>query len=100
MPTAGFAIYLRADALGVGQLRPYIRSITMQAFTALLQTLMAIFGGINKAAKGVEVVADQTLAGLVKSRNAAYKDLAEFQASDEGISEAEVNRMIKEIMEG
>ena len=72
----------------------------MQAFTALLQTLMAIFGGINKAAKGVEVVADQTLAGLVKSRNAAYKDLAEFQASDEGISEAEVNRMIKEIMEG
>ena len=72
----------------------------MQAFTAFLQALMSLFGVVNKASKGMEVVADQTLAGLVKSRNAAYKDLAEFQKSDEGIAEAEVNRMIKEIMEG
>lgn len=72
----------------------------MQAFTAFLQALMSIFGVVNKASKSMEVVADQTLAGLVKSRNAAYKDLYEFQKSDDGIDEAEVNRMIKEIMEG
>ena len=72
----------------------------MQAFSAFLSALMSIFGLVNKTSKGLEVVADQTLAGLVKSRNAAYKDLADFQKSGEGMDEAEVNRMIKEIMEG
>ena len=71
----------------------------MQAFSAFLSALMALFGVVNKASKSMEVVADQTLAGLVKSRNAAYKDLHDFQNSDEGIAEAEVARMIKEIME-
>lgn len=72
----------------------------MQAFTSFLQALMSMFGVVTKASKSLEVVADQTLAGVVKSRNKAYKELHDFQNSDEGIQESEVNRMIKEIMEG
>lgn len=69
----------------------------MQAFSAFLQTLMAIFGGINKAAKGIEVVADQTLIGLAQSRNEASKKYQDFMKND-GIPEAEVKSIIDDIM--
>ena len=69
----------------------------MQAFSAFLSALMAIFGVVNKASKGMEVVADQTLVGLAQSRNEASKKYKDFMATD-GIPESEVKSIIDDIM--
>ena len=72
----------------------------MNAFSAFLAALMSVFGFVNKAAKSAEAVADTTMAGLIESRSAAYRKLKDFQESDEGLPEDEVQAMIRKIMEG
>lgn len=69
----------------------------MQAFSAFLSALMAIFGVVNKGAKSMEVVADQTLIGLAQSRNEASKKYQDFMKTD-GIPESEVKSIIDDIM--
>lgn len=69
----------------------------MQAFSAFLSALMALFGVVNKASKSMEVVADQTLIGLAQSRNEASKKYQDFMATD-GIPEAQVKSIIDDIM--
>lgn len=58
---------------------------------------MAIFGVVNKGAKSMEVVADQTLIGLAQSRNEASKKYQDFMKTD-GIPESEVKSIIDDIM--
>ena len=70
----------------------------MQAFTAFLQALMSIFGVVNKASKSMEIVADQTMLGLAQSRNEAATKYKTFMASDEGMAEADVNKIINDLM--
>ena len=69
----------------------------MQAFSAFLSALMALFGVVNKASKSMEVVADQTLIGLAQSRNEASKKYQDFMKTD-GIPESEVKSIIDDIM--
>lgn len=72
----------------------------MQAFTAFLQALMSIFGVVNKASKSMEIVADQTMLGLAQSRNEAATKYSEFMKSDQGMAEADVNKIINDLMNG
>ena len=69
----------------------------MQAFSAFLSSLMSIFGLVNKGAKSMEIVADQTMVGLAQSRNEATKKYKDFMATD-GIPESEVKSIIDDIM--
>lgn len=70
----------------------------MQAFTAFLQALMSIFGVVNKASKSMEIVADQTMLGLAQSRNEAATKYKTFMDSDQGMPEADVNKIINDLM--